>query len=96
MVAIELYGLRWARALAAAGLVSPDRNRSGSNAHLWNCGQRFLAICSRWCFRHSLQTQPVTYAALVPCFRSSRRVAISAASSTADHSWSVFVRPQTD
>ena len=33
MVAIELYGLRWARALAAAGLVSPDRNRSGFNAH---------------------------------------------------------------
>jgi hypothetical protein len=36
MVAIELYGLWWARALAAAGLVSPDRNRSGSNAHPWN------------------------------------------------------------
>jgi len=40
----------------------------------------------RWCSRHSQQTQPCTYAALVPCFRSSRRVAITAVSSAADHS----------
>jgi len=34
---------------------------------------RFLAILMRWCSRHSLQTQPCTYAALVPCCRSSLR-----------------------
>jgi hypothetical protein len=42
---------------------------------------RFLAILTRWCSRHSLQTQPRTYAALVPCWRSCLRVAVSAASS---------------
>jgi hypothetical protein len=43
--------------------------------------QRCLAIRIRWCSRHSLQTQPFTYTALVPCLRSSRRVAVRAASS---------------
>ena len=45
--------------------------------------------------RHSLQTQPCTYAALVPCWRSSRRVAVRAASSALDHSSSALVRPNT-
>jgi hypothetical protein len=46
-------------------------------------------------FATSLQTQPVTYAALVPCWRSFRRVAVSAASRAANHSLSVLVNPQT-
>jgi len=46
--------------------------------------QRFLPIRCCWCCRQSLQTQPATYAALVPCFRSPRRVAVSAASSAVD------------
>jgi hypothetical protein len=54
-----------------------------------------FAIRTRWCSRHSMQTQPATYAALVPCSRSSRRVAIRAISSALDHSPSVSVRPQT-
>jgi hypothetical protein len=33
--------------------------------------------------------------ALVPCRRSARRVAVSAASSAADHSWSVLASPHT-
>jgi hypothetical protein len=41
------------------------------------------AIRIRWCSRHSLQTQPRTYAAFVPCFKSSRRVAVRAASKAA-------------
>jgi hypothetical protein len=31
------------------------------------CYFRFLAIRTRWCSRHSLHTQPRTYAAVVPC-----------------------------
>jgi hypothetical protein len=37
-------------------------------------------ILMRWCSRHSPQTQPRMYAAFVPCWRSSRRVAVSAPS----------------
>jgi len=44
----------------------------------------------RWWARHSLQTQPCTYAALVPWQRSSRRLAVTAASSALDHSSSVL------
>lgn len=51
----------------------PRRPRSGR--------QRLLATRIRWCSRHSLQTQPRTYAGVVPCLRSSRRVAIRATSS---------------
>ena len=40
--------------------------------------RRGVAILMRWCSRHSLQTQPWTYAALVPCLRSSRQAAASA------------------
>ena len=56
---------------------------------------RILAIRCRWCSRHSLHTHPATYAALVPCLRSFRRVAIKAAASAVDHSSSVLVSPQT-
>ena len=49
----------------------------------------------RWWARHSLQTQPCTYAALVPCSRSSRRAAVSAVSSFSDHSGSVLASPHT-
>jgi hypothetical protein len=55
---------------------------------------RFLAILMRWWARHSRHTQLCTYAAVVPCWRSSRQVAINAASSLSDHSWSVFVSPK--
>jgi len=34
-----------------------------------------------------------TYAALVPCLRSSSRVAVSAASSFFDQSWSILASP---
>jgi hypothetical protein len=47
----------------------------------------------RWWSRHSPQTQPCAYAALVPCGRSSRRVAVKVASSAEDHSSSVLVSP---
>jgi hypothetical protein len=49
--------------------------------------QRFpiLRILTRWCSRHSLQTQPAMYAALVPCLRSARRVAVRAAFNASDH-----------
>src|SRR5687767_14933898 len=56
-------------------------------------GQRFLAIRCGWCSRHSLQIQPATYAAVVPCLRSVRRVAVRAASSAADHTSSVLANP---
>jgi hypothetical protein len=49
----------------------------------------------RWWVRQSLHTHPCTYAALVPCVRSSRRVALRAASSLSAHSWSVLVSPHT-
>ena len=39
--------------------------------------RRGLGHPDRWCFRHSLQTQPATYVAVVPCSRSSCRVAAS-------------------
>jgi hypothetical protein len=47
---------------------------------------RFLAILMRWCSRHSLQTQPWTYAALVPCVTSFLRAAVRAVSNFSDHS----------
>jgi hypothetical protein len=46
------------------------RARRGQTA----CQSRFLAIRIRWCARHSLQTHPWTYAALVPCWRSFREL----------------------
>jgi hypothetical protein len=52
-------------------------------------------ILMRWWAGQSLQTQPWTYAALVPCSRSSRRAAVSAVSNFSDHSWSVLVSPHT-
>jgi hypothetical protein len=55
----------------------------------------FLPVRFCWCSRQSVHTQPLTYAALVPCSKSSRRAAVSAASSAVDHSWSVFVSPHT-
>jgi hypothetical protein len=49
----------------------------------------------RWCSRHSLQTQPATYAALVPCRTSLRRTAVRAASRSLAHSLSVLASPHT-
>jgi transcriptional regulator with XRE-family HTH domain len=39
----------------------------------------FLPIRLCWCSRQSVHTQPLTYAALVPCSKSSRRTAVRAA-----------------
>jgi hypothetical protein len=43
-----------------------------------------------------VHTQPLTYAALVPCSKSSRWTAVRAASSTADHSSSVNPIPEEE
>jgi len=44
-----------------------------------------LPVRRGWYSRQSLHTQPFAYTALVPCSRSSRRVAINAASSATRH-----------
>jgi hypothetical protein len=54
---------------------------------------RLLAILTRWCSLHSRQTEPASSAALVPSRRSSRRVAVNAASSVSDQSRSVVAGP---
>jgi hypothetical protein len=54
-----------------------------------------VSIRMRWWTRQWLQTQPWTYPAFVPCIRSSRREAVSAASNAAAQRSSVLVRPQT-
>ena len=72
------------------GSLPPVVAQSGPEAQ-----RRFLAILTRWYSRHTLQTQPCTYAALVPCRRSPRRLAVKAASSPADQSSSLLVSPQT-
>jgi hypothetical protein len=58
-------------------------------------GSPLPPILIRWCSRHSRQTQPRTYAAFVPCSRSSRRIAFKAASSSVAQSSSVLVSPHT-